>query len=119
MRSGHLMTRNGYRLSSLPCRSIPAMQERRVCAQVWLRALEFAGGDWGHVEQTGANADSTAFALIFSAHAAVRAVPAGNFTPISRRMAGFRPLSTTASYGVWIQSHPDVTAVAPRQFEAS
>ena len=41
------------------------MQERRVCAQAWLRALEFAGGGWGHVEQTGANADSTAFALIF------------------------------------------------------
>lgn len=102
----------GYRLSSLPSTRRAAVDEHLTRADAWLRASEFPNGGWGYAEETGPDADSTSLALLF-----LRA-RGGDVTSDRRLCAyqqsdgGFSTYTRDASYGAWVQSHSEVTAIA-------
>ncbi len=104
----------GYRLSSLGPRRDTAPAESLQRAEEWLRAAEFPSGGWGYSDQTGPDGDSTALAILF-----LRA----RGSPVLDRSVrclylhqrydgGVATYTQDASYGSWVQSHPEITAVA-------
>jgi hypothetical protein len=104
----------GYRLSSLPAGWQGWVDEPLMRAETWLRAAEFRSGGWGYSEETGPDADSTALAILFLT---ARGGPIAE-RPVRRLVAhqqtdgGFSTYTSEPSFGTWVQSHPEVTAVA-------
>jgi squalene cyclase len=104
----------GYRLSSLPGGRVGAIVDSLTRAEAWLRAAELPGGGWGYSPETGPDADTTSLALLFLR---ARGVPIGEDSRQRVRShqqadGGFSTYTGGSSWGSWIQSHPDVTAVA-------
>jgi hypothetical protein len=99
----------GYRLSTLPRRYLHQVDENLRRGAVWLRRSECRGGGWGYAEATGPDGDSTSLALLFL----------GSDATCPQRLhayqqpdGGFSTYTSDASYGSWVQAHPDVTACA-------
>jgi hypothetical protein len=81
-------------------------------ADAWLRASEFPDGGWGYAEQTGPDADSTSLALLFLRTRGGNVTSERRLCTYQQPDGGFSTYGQDASHGSWVQSHPDVTAIA-------
>ena len=104
----------GYRLSAIPRRRRATVDEALIRADSWLRASAFSNGGWGYAEQTGPDADSTSLALLFLRLRGGDAPAEGRLRTYQQPDGGFSTYTRDASYGSWVQSHPEVTATALR-----
>jgi squalene cyclase len=102
----------GYRLSMLPRIARATVDEHLTHAHAWLRASELPDGGWGYTEQTGADADSTSLALLFLHSRGDDVASEGRLCAYQQPDGGFSTFTRDASYGSWVLSHPDVTAIA-------
>src|ERR1700680_2483198 len=55
----------GYRLTTPPHPALLLAQDALCSAAAWIARSEFPGGGWGYIEEVGADADSTALAILF------------------------------------------------------
>jgi hypothetical protein len=104
----------GYRLSSLSRGRRTAIEDGMTRAAGWLRESEYQGGGWGYAESTGPDADSTSLALLFLRGLGGCAAD-GSYRRLCEHQqadGGFATYTRESSYGAWVLSHPDVTAVA-------
>jgi hypothetical protein len=104
----------GYRLSTVsePLRNIS--QCRLSQAAAWLASAELSGGGWGYNEEVGPDADSTALAILFlKFHGmSVAGRSYDRLRGFQRGDGGFSTYTYEQSFGAWVSSHPDVTALA-------
>lgn len=100
----------GFRLSCLPPRYRERLGENFLRADAWLRASEFSEGGWGYARQTGPDADSTALALLFLRARGYRGNADRQLAACQQADGGFSTYRQDASFGAWVQSHPEVSA---------
>ena len=104
----------GYRLSSVPepLSNLARLSLSRAAA--WLAGVEFAEGGWGYNEEVGPDADSTALAILFLSlqGVPVRGRSYKRLRGFQGDDGGFATYTYEQSFGAWVTSHPDVTALA-------
>ncbi len=88
----------------------------RRAAASWLGRREFEGGGWGYNDRVGADADSTAWALLFLAAERRPGPEAGyeRLKSLQQPDGGFATYPPDDGLGSWGASHPDVSALAAR-----
>lgn len=88
----------------------------RRAAAAWLLERQFDGGGWGYNDSVGADADSTAHALLFLSGQPMALPRPGVARLLSFQQAdgGFSTYLADEGLGAWCTSHPDVTGVAAR-----
>lgn len=104
----------GYRLSTSPQPARNPAQHALDSAAAWLARSEFPEGGWGYNEEVGADADSTALAILFLSSQGTR-VPLRSYERLRKFQqpdGGFSTYTCEQSFGAWTASHSDVTAVA-------
>lgn len=104
----------GCKLSGLP-ENLPeeTFPARRRAAQ-WLLVNELPGHGWGYNETVGADADSTAHAILFLSSMGTR-LSEGSYRRLQAFQSedgGFSTYRRGDGYGSWCVSHPDVTPLA-------
>ncbi len=101
----------GWRLASSGYDAALPSLER---AANWLSAAELDGGGWGYTESTGADADSTAFGILFLTSIGRRAPESAvrRLLRFSRDDGGFGTYGFEQSFGGWTASQVEVTATA-------
>jgi hypothetical protein len=103
----------GYKLRLLPPDLAWRAIEARRSAAEWLLRAEFEGGGWGYNETVGADADSTAYGMLFLSSMGL-SIPESAYERLYRfRQAdgGFATYQAQYENDSWGVSHPDVTAV--------
>jgi hypothetical protein len=104
----------GYRLSRVPKPLWDLAQCVLRGAATWLASAEFDDGGWGYNEEVGPDADSTSLAILFLSSHGVR-VPERSYERLrefQREDGGFSTYTYEQSFGAWVTSHPDVSALA-------
>ena len=116
----------GYKLRQLP----PDLSSSALCARKraaeWLVQAEFEGGGWGYNETVGADADSTAYSMLFLSSMEFR-IPESAYQRLCRFRqsdGGFSTYQQQYENDSWGVSHPDVTAIViqallANQYESS
>ena len=104
----------GFRLATLPDPFRQLSLARLDVAAEWLIAAELAGGGWGYNEQVGPDADSTALGILFLHSLGIRpkSLSYDRLRTFQREDGGFATYTHEQSFGAWIASHCDVTALA-------
>jgi len=104
----------GYRLSSLSPHRRLAVEDTLSDAARWLRASELPGGGWGYSEQAGPDADSTALSLLFllARGSPITTQSCQRIRQHQRDDGGFATYTPDVSFGAWVESHPEVSAVS-------
>lgn len=104
----------GYRLAALPLHRQHQVKELISRANAWLSAAELPGGGWGYSDPTGADADSTALAMLsLGFHGAdVGDTSLHRLCRYQNPDGGFSTYAHESSYGAWIESHAEVSAAA-------
>jgi hypothetical protein len=104
----------GFQLRHLPPELAGAAVPRIAAAASWLSAHEFAGGGWGFNEMVGADADSTAYAILFLASVGqpVSATAHSLLAKLQGADGGFATYPALGEPNSWNESHPDVTPLA-------
>jgi hypothetical protein len=104
----------GYRLSALSGSDKETTSAVMRKAADWLLGQEFPDGGWGYVEEVGADADSTALAILFlTSHGfSIEERSWERLRAFQRPDGGFATFTPQGSFGSWVESHADVTATA-------
>jgi len=99
----------GYRLSGL-CSALETLER----AANWLANVELPGGGWGYNEEAGADADSTALAILFltAQGMTVEERSYQRLKRFQRAEGGFSTYTLEQTFGAWTESHVEITAVA-------
>jgi squalene cyclase len=103
----------GYRLRILPPDLAPRAIDAKKRAAEWLLQTEFGGGGWGYNERVGADADSTAYAMLFLSSLGI-SIPESAYVRLYRFRqpdGGFSTYQAQYEHDSWGVSHPDVTAI--------
>lgn len=106
----------GARLAATPEPFLSASAKARRAAAAWLIEHRLPGGGWGYCDSVGADADSTAWSLLFLS-AELAQVDRSSFDFLAgfqRPNGGFSTYGAESGLGSWRNSHVDVTAVAAR-----
>jgi Prenyltransferase and squalene oxidase repeat len=104
----------GYQLRNLPPHLKAKANPAIATAVRWLLEHEFWGGGWGYNTIAGADADSTAYAILFLT-AAGQSAPESAYSFLARHQCedgGFATYLSDRDASSWVVSHPDVTPVA-------
>jgi squalene cyclase len=106
----------GCRLAAAPGPLASSSAPARSAAAAWLVEHEFPGGGWGYSDVVGADADSTAWALLFLAR---QAAPIGRssyefLASFQQLDGGFSTYGADAGLGSWCRPQVEVTALAAR-----
>jgi Squalene-hopene cyclase C-terminal domain/Prenyltransferase and squalene oxidase repeat len=106
----------GNRLAGAPEPLASASTEARLAAATWLIEHELPGGGWGYRDLVGADADSTAWSLLFLSPQPVRVDRSSCdfLASFQRPDGGFSTYPSKSGLGSWCNSHIDVTAIAVR-----
>ena len=106
----------GTRLAGTPEPLLSVSAEARRAAAVWLIRHQLPGDGWGYCDLTGADADSTAWSLLFLSSELVQVDRSSCdfLAGFQRPDGGFATYSSESGLGSWCNSHVDVTAVAAR-----
>jgi hypothetical protein len=110
----------GYQLATADEPVLRANAAARRAAASWLGRRESEGGGWGYNDRVGADADSTAWALLFLCAERRPALLAAyqRLTSLQQPDGGFATYPPDAGLGSWGASHPDVSALAARALVA-
>jgi squalene cyclase len=101
----------GYRLNSPHGNGLGRAQPAIGRAASWLRAQEFPDGGWGYREEMGADADSTALAILFlSSQGLVLDRSYQRLLGFQCANGGFATFKPPDGFGAWVAPHPEVTA---------
>jgi prenyltransferase beta subunit len=106
----------GARLAATPEPFLSGTAEARRAAATWLIEHQLPDGGWGYCDSVGADADSTAWSLLFLS-AELMQVDRSScdfLVGFQRPNGGFSTYGAESGRGSWCNSHVDVTAVAAR-----
>ena len=104
----------GYKLHSLPPDLLLETATARRAAAQWLLENESPGGGWGYNETVGADADSTAYGILFLSLEDIE-IPDRNYQFLRKFQCpdgGFSTYRSDDGLGSWGVSHPEVSAIA-------
>jgi squalene-hopene/tetraprenyl-beta-curcumene cyclase len=106
----------GARLATTQEPFLSGSATARRAAAAWLIEHQLPGGGWGYCDSVGADADSTAWSLLFLS-AELPQVDRSSFDFLAgfqRPNGGFSTYGAESGLGSWCNSQVDVTAVAAR-----
>jgi len=106
----------GARLAATPEPLRSGTAEARRAAATWLIEHQRPGSGWGYCDVVGADADSTAWSLLFLSAEQVQVDRSSCdfLAGFQRPDDGFSTYGAESGLGSWCDSHVDVTAVAAR-----
>ena len=106
----------GTRLAETPEPLLSATADARRAAAAWLTEHQRPDGGWGYCDLVGADADSTAWSLLFLSAQQIQADRSSCdfLTGFQRPDGGFSTYGAESGLGSWCHAHVDVTAVAAR-----
>jgi hypothetical protein len=106
----------GARLAATPEPFLSGTAEARRAAATWLIEHQLPDGGWGYCDSVGADADSTAWSLLFLSAELVQVDRSSCdfLAGFQRPDDGFSTYGAESGLGSWCNSHVDVTAVAAR-----
>lgn len=101
----------GYKLRLAPSSVSSSLAAARKRAAAWLVGAEFPGGGWGYNESVGADADSTAYGVMFLSSMAldVSHTAVERLCQFRQLDGGFSTYLGQHEQDAWGISHPDVT----------
>jgi prenyltransferase beta subunit len=106
----------GARLAATPEPFASGTAEARRAAARWLIEHQRPDGGWGYCDSVGADADSTAWSLLFLSAELVQVDRSSCdfLVGFQRPNGGFSTYGAESGLGSWCNPHVDVTAVAAR-----